>query len=496
MIKNLFNKGFKNYAYTVIALVVTTLFSFIGTPIIIKHIGESDYGVYQLILQYLAYLTIWDFGLSVSSCSLLNKAHTSGDRKAVINSIKFLLKQYLKVIPIIVLALGAIIFLLYSSVMKDQPREQMHALLVMAACGVLIPLNVFKDHLRSSEKLYIISKLSTAQLSLMTCLNIIFAYNGYGLLGLAYSYFLLNFLFIFFIILLSYREIKKLPILHTQFELSGVKLWNSNFHSFFQNIFGQLSFATDTIILSFFQPTAAITNFVTNQRLGKLIDTFLSNLGNSFWSSISLIPAENDQRQRAIDLINKVFLILAFPAICALGINNRSFIILWLGPKFYISDLFTWISFSNFLIFGVLSFWGWLFIGDQKISKKTKTIAIAGLINITSSIVLTKYLGTIGPVLGTFLSFYFFYIWHFKKTLKDELEIDVSDFIKRFVILVIFTSVIAYFRSYFYFIQVETWLELIANLGLNYLLFVAVFLFIIFKKDDIELAKKYLMKTS
>ncbi len=495
MIRELFNKGIKNYTYTVIALVITTLISFVGTPIIIRHIGESEYGIYQLILQYLAYLSIWDFGLSTSSCSLLNKAHTSGDRKAIINTIKFILRQYLKIVPLILFALMAIIYLIYNSVMKDQPTEYMHALLIMAACGIYIPLNVFRDHLRSSEKFYIISKLSTYQLSLMTCLNIYFSYKGYGLLGLAYSYFLLNFLFVAFIFLMSYREIVKLPILNIEFELSGVKLWNTNFHSFFQNIFGQLSFATDTIILSFFQPTSAITNFVTNQRLAKLVDTFLSNIGNSFWSSISQTSEDQGQKQRAIDLINKVFLILAFPTICALGINNKSFIHLWLGSKFYISDLFTWISFSNFLIFGILSFWGWLFVGQQKIQMKTKTIAIAGFINITASIILTKTIGIIGPVLGTFLSFYFFYIWHIKAVMEAELNINVSDFLKRFIFLIGIASLIAYFQSSFQFIQVTSWGGLILNLGLNYLLFLITFLFIVFKRDDLDLAIKYLKKS-
>ncbi|MFT6070252.1 MAG: O-antigen/teichoic acid export membrane protein [Bacteriovoracaceae bacterium] len=494
MMRELFNKGIKNYAYTVVALVITTLVSFVGTPIIIKHVGESDFGIYQLILQYLAYLSIWDFGLSTSSCSLLNKAHTSGDRKSVINTIKFLLRQYLKIVPLIVIALFAIIILVYQSIMKDQPPEYMHSLLIMAACGVFVPLNVFRDHLRSSEKFYIISKISTFQLSTMTCLNIYFAYNGYGLLGLAYSYFLLNFAFVALIFIKSYREIIKLPILNIPMELSGVKLWNNNLHSFFQNIFGQLSFASDTIILSFYQPTAAITNFVTNQRLAKLIDTLLSNIGNSFWSSISQTSSDIIQKQKAIDLINKVFLILAFPTICALGINNKSFIHLWLGPKFYISDLFTWISFSNFLIFGVLSFWGWLFVGEQKLEKKTKTIAISGLINIASSIILTKYLGIIGPVLGTFISFYFFYIWHMKAMMTKELGINVSDFLKRFFVLVLIVGIIAYFRSSFQFIQVTNWFELILNLALNYLLFLSCFLFIVFKKEDLDSASNYLGK--
>jgi hypothetical protein len=276
--------------------------------------------------------------------------------------------------------------------MKGQPDEQVHALLIMADCEVYIPINVFKDHLRSSEKL--------------------------------------------FIILLSFRE-------------------------------------------------------VTKQRLAKFIDSFLSNIGNSFWSSISATSSNEGQKQRAIDLSNNFFLILAFPVICGLGINNKILIHLWLGTKFYISDLFTWISFSNFLIFGALSFWGWFFVGEQKIEKKTKTINLAGFINIVSSIILTKVIGVIGRVLGMFISFYFFDIWHIKSIMLKDLNINLSDFLKRFVILVGLTAIVAYFHERFHFFEVTTWTKLLLNISINYVIIVFLFIFIFFKKNDIELAKKY-----
>jgi len=483
-LKNALNKSLKNYYFSIISISIMTILGFIATPIIIKYIGKSQYGSYQLILQYLGYLTICDLGLSTSSCALLSQAWNTQDRKYVIRTIKILLRQYLKTIPLLILVIALIIYIFLNFSLKHYDEDAVYAFIIMALTSFFIPLNVFKDFLLASERSYIISKLMSIQLLIMTCLNIYFSYNGFGIIGLAISFSSLIILFQVIILFIAFRKITLIPIKNIEFNIKVKSIWSQNLHSSLQNILGKLSFATDTIILSFFMPTSIVTNFVTNQKLAIVIDSLLKNIGNSSWASIATLKDDPKELQRAINFFNKLFLLIAFPALFALAANNHHFISLWLGPNFYISNLFTWIAFGNFAFFGIFSFWGWIFLALGKLHLQTKTIVIAGVINVFASVILTYYLNELGPVLGTFISFYGFSIWHLSYIMKKELKLDVSRFFILFSILILIFSLLYPFLEYLKIFDSLTWTSLIANTATCYFIGLIICASILLNKQD------------
>ena len=63
---------------SVITLLLATT-NFITAPIILKQLGESEYGVYQMVLSMVSYMSILDFGLHNVTTRFVSKYRATKD---------------------------------------------------------------------------------------------------------------------------------------------------------------------------------------------------------------------------------------------------------------------------------------------------------------------------------------------------------------------------------------------------------------------------------
>lgn len=428
----MFKKGIKNYFFSILALLLTTLTSFFTTPLIIKYAGTSYFGLYQLILQYLGYSIFCDLGISTASLSILNKAFHLNSKNTVKAAIRLVLNKYLKVMPIIFIFQVLLTVFLTS---QDETKNNTLSYIIMALPLSFLPLKVYSDFLRSSEQVHIVSKSNTIGLLSTSFLAIYLSIKGYGILGLAISYFLGMTLMAIIPMLFTFKYISNLPILEDddyKNDLEDITI-SQQVHASIQTLSGQLSYSSDVIILSFFASKEMLTMFFINQRLARLMDSLLVNVGNSFWSSFSNHP-DKDKRVFFLRNINSVFIFFSGTIFLPLLLLNHKFINLWVGEHLFISDTFSYIVFMNYALFGLLSLWGWIFIAEGKQAFISRTILMAGFINVITSIIGTYYFHELGPVLGTFISFYFFYLWSIKNKIA-HIGYNVDKAIKDFLLI-------------------------------------------------------------
>lgn len=485
--KIMYGKILKNYLYFIFKYFVTILIGFVATPIILKFIGASEYGVYSLILEYLGYLAISDLGLSTTTNSMLNQAWSENDRNLTVRTIKLLAKEYIKTIPVVLIIIGVTYFALFHiSLAKVSTNDHLIAFAIMAVSGFFIPLNIFKDYLICSERSFLVSQMTIIQLFIMTSMNVVLTYLGVGIIGLACSFVGSIIIYHIVVVFFALRKIKEMPEKNIQQEMTIKEIWKVNGHSLAQNLMGRMCYATDTIILSFFSAPNIVTNFILNQKLAKLSDSLVLSIGNSSWATLATFKDDQEGKQKFINLINKVFLLLAYPLLISMASINREFINLWVGNEIYISESFTLVSFSNYLIFGVFSFWGWIFVSEGIVPKLTKTIVISGVVNVIISLVAANAIGPIGPVLGTCASFYLIYLWMIRHSLQKHLQISVNDFVKYFMILTVMFAGIYPLLKYIKFFKLNNWFGLIANLGMIYLVCLSFTAMIVIRKDELN----------
>lgn len=495
MIKTIINKSAKNFFYFLISFFSSSLIGFIATPIIIYYVGKNDYGVYRIILEFLGYLSLCDMGLATTSNSLLSKSIRENTMNHTLGVIKSLNKAYFKIYPLIAFSIVLVYLLLTQVSNLESTTTNLATFLMIALPAFYFPLLVYRDYFVANEQAHLVSKSSLLQLVLLSVFNISFSYFGLGLFGLGLSYFLANSSFFLCLVYFSRKELKG--------DYGPVKsvdlgeIWSLNKHSFLQDIFGRLSFMTDNVIVSRYFSFGEVTNFFTNQRIMSLGNSFSQNFGSSSWPSIVKTYKEDGNHldfSEVFNFFNRALVFLSAPLFFTMGLNNKEFITLWLGSDYYVSDLLTWSSVLTYFAFGLISFWGWILLGVDQMKARTRLVVISGIINIVASVLLTKHIGVEGPILGTMLSFYGFYIWAMLYVFQVKLKVKMIRFYGRLMaIFITYGAIYYFFKPYLNFIvdmTARNWFYLILQLGVHYFIFLIIASPFIIRPSDIKKLKK------
>lgn len=90
-------------------IILQVLIGFIYVPILLKYLGQSEYGLYQLMGSIIAYFSIMDFGLTASTIRGYIKYKTNGEIKRTENFLAITQRIYFFVC-VLVLIIGSIVY--------------------------------------------------------------------------------------------------------------------------------------------------------------------------------------------------------------------------------------------------------------------------------------------------------------------------------------------------------------------------------------------------
>ena len=118
-----------------ISVFLTIGITFFYTPWMIRQIGVSDYGLYMLVLSFIAYF-VMDFGMSGTVTRFLAKYRAEGDNKKIENLMGLIIKVYLSIDALIFLVLLVVFFFL-SGIFRGLTPEEIEKLRVLYAIAAL-----------------------------------------------------------------------------------------------------------------------------------------------------------------------------------------------------------------------------------------------------------------------------------------------------------------------------------------------------------------------
>ena len=68
-----------------ISLIANAVIGFIYVPLLLRFMGQEEYGLYQLMGAFIAYFSVMDFGLSSTIVRYFSKYKALDDRKSMEN---------------------------------------------------------------------------------------------------------------------------------------------------------------------------------------------------------------------------------------------------------------------------------------------------------------------------------------------------------------------------------------------------------------------------
>ena len=393
-----------------INMIVSILVSLIYVPIMLRLMGQSEYGLYSLVASVIAYLSVLDMGFGNAMIRFVSKSKVKKDSEAEkrINGLFLLL--YL-IIGILALLIGLILIFNVSNIFKaltlaELTKAKIIMAILVGTVAISFPLSVFDSYVIASEK-FAFSKALVLIKNIMYPLTMLpFLFSGYKaitmvIISSAYT--------IIMHLINLYYCFKKLDMkLYFSFKITDKELFKSiiAYSLFiFLNIFIDNLYAnTDQVILGIVSGTTAVSIYAIGVKITTINQNFSTNISGVFFPRVTKTLEETDGVKKVSDIFIQVSRIqLYILALILFGfiIFGKSFIYLWVGEE-YISAYYIIILIITPAIIPLTQNIGISILQAMNKHKFRSLIYLfIAILNIVISIPLAKRYEGVGAAIGT-----------------------------------------------------------------------------------------------
>lgn len=322
-------------------LIIGNIIPFIYTPIMLRLLGQAEYGLYGIAQSIMGYIGLLNFGIGGTIVRYLAKYRAEENKKQEERVAGLFVKIY-SVICCLILAAGFIFaanIQIYSRSLTPSEVETLRLLVILMTINtaVFLPFSVFSSVVLAHER-YIFSKLVGMLSGIVTpLLNLALLYCGFGSVGLVVSSTILN--FAAYGIYMVYT-VKKLHI-RPSFQKAEPGLLREilKFSSFvfLASMVDILYWSTDKLIIGW--AIGSVATAVYN--IGASFNTYVTSLSTAI--SGLLVPrltemvVKDAPKEQFTEIFIKVgrlqFIIISF-IVSAFVAFGRQFIAIWAGAGY------------------------------------------------------------------------------------------------------------------------------------------------------------------
>ena len=392
-----------------IILFVSNIISIVYTPFLLRHLGQSEYGIYSIMSNFIAYLNLLDLGLGNAMVIYMSKSLVNDTKEEQAKNIGMFLKIYL-ILGAIVLIGGIILYFLidplFSSGMTalEIHKSKIMYLILLVPMVLSFPFGVFNSIITINEK-YIFQKvLNLIRILIVPLIMIPLLLNGYK----SITYVLITSIVTVLIYLVNYIYCKskiKIKVIFDKIDKKVFKLlFNYSVFIFIAMIVEKVNTSIDYILLGALSGTVAVSIYQIGAQFTTLYISFSTSISSVMLPRVSKIVEEKDSKTKLDNLFIKVgriqYLILAL-IMTGFILFGKEFITLWVGNEFagsYYIALVLMIPYTVPLIQNL----GITILQAKNLHKfRSICYAIIALLNLIISIILIKIFGGIGASIGT-----------------------------------------------------------------------------------------------
>lgn len=322
-------------------LIIGNIIPFIYTPIMLRLLGQAEYGLYGIAQSIMGYIGLLNFGIGGTIVRYLSKYRAEGDKKQEERVAGLFIKIY-AVICCLILTAGFIFaanIQIYSRSLTSSEVETLRLLVILMTINsaVFLPFSVFSSVVLAHER-YIFSKLVGMLSGIVTpLLNLLLLYCGFGSVGLVVSSTILNFATYGIYMVYAVKKLHIRPSFQkTEPGLLREILKFSSF-VFLASMVDILYWSTDKLIIGW--AIGSVATAVYN--IGASFNTYVTSLSTAI--SGLLVPrltemvVKNAPKEQFTEIFIKVgrlqFIIISF-IVSAFVAFGRQFIALWAGPGY------------------------------------------------------------------------------------------------------------------------------------------------------------------
>ncbi|MFT4412576.1 lipopolysaccharide biosynthesis protein [Fredinandcohnia humi] len=426
-----------------VTLFLNSGISILYTPIMLRMLGQSEYGLYSLAASLAGYIGVLNFGLGNAVIRYTAKYRAENDEEGSYRLFGMFTKMY-GILGIVALIAGTILthysHYFFSNTLSIEEVIRLKTIMGIMTFNISIGigLGLFSVIVLAYEKFIIQKMISIVSSIINPIIMLPLLYMGYGTITMAIVTTLINIISILINIYFCFKVIK----IKVHFEKINYNLLKEiiifSLYIFLNLVIGTLYAQTDQFILGIYSGTVAVSIYAIGATFTGYFSGFSSAISNVFLSKVSGMVVNEVSDKDLSNLFIRIgriqYIVIAF-AFSGFFVFGQEFISLWVGSEYNQSYTIALLILVPLILFLIQGMGGIILQAKNMHGFKTINNIFMAIFNVILSLIFVQWWGAIGCALATGVSYMIgniiimnYYYWR-------KINIDIVDFWKNILFM-------------------------------------------------------------
>lgn len=385
-------------------IVLQTVIGFVYVPILLKYMGQSEYGLYQLMGSLIAYFSVMDFGLTSATIRGYIEYKTNKDFKRIENFLAMTQRIYM-IICVIALLIGIVIYSyldkIFGSSLKVDELISAKYIFILLLLNIIITFlgMIYRSVITANEKFLFMKGIETVQLIIQPFAVIAVMQISPTALAMVIVMTLINLILTIFRIYYCYNKLNLKIHFYYWDKIAISEMKKLSLSVFIVTIIDQIFWKTNQIILGIISGVDAVAVYAVASLIYMNYMALSIAIAGVYSPKIMKMVSEHigvkvlSGEFLRIGRLQYYLLALVFSGFFVFG---KEFIIIWCNSDFIDAYYITLIIIMPFTIDLIQNIGSIIMKAKNIYDFRAKIYFIIGIINICLSIPLAKVYGGIG----------------------------------------------------------------------------------------------------
>jgi O-antigen/teichoic acid export membrane protein len=396
-----------------IALFISSAISIVYTPIMLKFLGQSEYGLYSLATSASGYIGVLNFGLGNAVIRYTAKYKALKDEEECSRLYGMFFIMY-SILGALALVSGIILTLnsenIFSNSLSATELNKLTILMIIMVINISIGigLGLFSVIVLAHEKFIIQKVITIAGTIINPIIMVPLLFMGYESVSLVIVTTIISFITILINIYYCIRVLKiKMVFKKVQKDLlKEIVIFSS--YIFLNLVIDKIYWSTDQIILGIYSGTVAISIYTIGASFTGYFSGLSSAISNVFLSKVTGMVTKEASDKEISDLFIRVgriqYIILSF-ALSGFIVFGREFIDLWVGKEYSDSYIIAVIILIPSIVSLTQGMGGIILQAKNMQRFKSVVYFLIAIGNVFLTILFVQWWGAIGSAVATAAAF-------------------------------------------------------------------------------------------
>lgn len=326
-----------------VSMIVQNIIAIVYTPVMLRLLGQSEYGLYQLVYSVVSYLGLLSFGFGSAYVRFYSRYKVKDDQEGIAK-LNGMFMIVFNIIAIIALLAGGVLVgnvnNLFSKSLTANEINTATILMILMVINLAIsfPSSVFDSFVTAHECYFfqrVISLLQTVLNPFLTLPLLLMGYKSISLVVvttiLTVSKFIINYWY-------CIKKLRMRFIFHNMNFSLLKEIGVFSFYIFINMIVDQINWSVDKFILGVFSGTTAVAIYAVGGQINTMYMSLSTSISSVFIPRVNKIVARDENNNEELtELFTRVgriqFIILAM-VIGGFIVVGKYFINAWAGTDY------------------------------------------------------------------------------------------------------------------------------------------------------------------